>query len=465
MNLETLPLDLLENKIFYYLNGLDLIQLSMVNKVFRIRLQAVGKLCLVSDIFWPDLNVINSSDCHQLKGINWRFNSIYIDSLSLCKYFPYLPKTRDLIVELQRTNRDFDKALERNIITRINIPRSMYTTLDSIKLILKSVQTLTKLKSISIVFPIYSITTDLENLMYSNITSLSLKDCFIDDSTLERVSKSLPKKLQFLDLSFNQITNTGLSYLQLHDMKELILNYNRYGKAGIEHLVSKMIGSKLKYVSLKTDWLESSDLLPLLSKFHLTQLEKLHVFEYLDINSMEMLINNLPHSRVTELGLILEQEYITPFLKASNNLKKLYLYSLSNQACEIVEKIKVDYLCLQVSTEGLDTILPKLEIKKLNLLDNISGDSYIKVLCKHISLLNIKELYLDEMSDAGIAQLANSLPKISFLYIKSRRITILGIQKLLTLDLFHLDLECNVDPKVIRRFLPCGFTVNIVTPM
>ncbi|KAJ3320003.1 hypothetical protein HDV06_005737 [Boothiomyces sp. JEL0866] len=458
--------DLLENNIFFYLDGLDLVNLSILNKEMHKRLDLVQHFskCRIRE-FWPVVKI--RLYCKQPFEITLLDNllEIMINRKWRFKKVIFINDYQPTITEYQLFA-DHIKILQQDFFTNIYFNISSEMLFNSISQNLKEYQ---KLKTLSITHGITPeiVLTLTELLPCTNITKIHLADdgfvaigpqfyYTLQKSKIETlildISQRLESNLQYVDsIGINPLTSQQdfvsiTKNLQLSDIKKIggalalgcVLPHTRINELHLSSpffnkshaIFAKGLSHKIKKLSVKgkePNLFNNLSNIPqeYLILFHSRTFNEMqHVFSNLPSTELQEitfdgtmgtqtvnnLISYLPQSKVTVLKAKIPIERFNEFLSSSTTLKEFQLLSIENdEYCKLIqeniENITLDKLGIQISGKGLEYLISKLDmcnLKHLDLSNSQLGNS-IPLLGIYLPLSKLESL---DLSSCGISNQA-----------------------------------------------------------
>ncbi|KAJ3322757.1 hypothetical protein HDV06_002808 [Boothiomyces sp. JEL0866] len=302
----------------------------------------------------------------------------------------------------------------------------------------------------------------------SQLTNLEYARCQLADDDLTELFKALPKsKIKYLDLSENHLADLSSLSMILKDTNITFLGLadNYIDEAGVRNLSKGLVGSKLKSLDLENNPMD--DICELLDILPFIELESL--YEDGDEVSQEVLIRNLPKSKLKELRFGLYVEYMSDFLLASSKskLESCCIYTEEgDECCEIIKsqinnfnfkKFKID----SISGYGVYNLssLIHTNLQSLDLENCPIEDEGMHTLSLFLPHTKIQNLYLNEcgFTDIGISLIVScwSQTMLVHLEMRSELLTNSGVQLAL-----HALSICNP----YLRYLDVSLVENVDIP-
>ncbi|KAJ3276906.1 hypothetical protein HDV01_002961 [Terramyces sp. JEL0728] len=249
----------------------------------------------------------------------------------------------------------------------------------------------------------------------TNLTTLSLKKCNINDDMVMGMSKVLPGcTIINLDLEENVITDIGAKALAeaLSDCNLVTLNlsYNRIAVSGLKRLSESLKLSKLKKFDIMYNSFKEHYLHILIENLPNTLLETFSIHE-LSKKAEEALINNISKSNLKELCIPLSMKNLGRFMQATKNSKvKTIEFEFGDDVDTQVEILGRHLKDTTVDTIFLTDDCDDPEIKITNCLAIFEGQD------KNTSLT---ELHISEFEFTGsdIEKISNQLKNTNLKYL------------------------------------------------
>ncbi|KAJ3317498.1 hypothetical protein HDV06_001527 [Boothiomyces sp. JEL0866] len=468
--LSQIPVDVLENRIFYYLGGQDIYNLSVLNQKMRDRLSPIRTLMkfgMKPHSIWPRLQFdfrgeftkkfrmedpdaleSNSSEIQlllpELLKIKWVFPEISINSQSFPLIHKYIPKAQIVFVQVieQDNYVAFGNALCSNIVTELFIGAMDTIKDEQVFHILSNLPKMTKLKKVTQSYELdgnFALAYQ-RYLPGSCIENLDLENNAIDDSFVHILATVLPEtKIKSLSLHWNSITDDGVEALAAvlpHTQIEFLeLGRNQIGGDGIKALAKVLARCRIKTLHLTENELSAEDMDELFKVIHLSNLERFIFYDSVTEDGVKMLIENLPKSKLKELTLEIPPNLIGNLLKAASNSPLQELYPRTNQGDEMCNEIfkHVEYLTIEKLNMGYSMMTPvgfqkllsclaKTELKVLDVHDNAIGNKGLELLSEYLPHTRIEKLILNRcgFDSEGVLALAKCLKKTKLVHLEMR---------------------------------------------
>ncbi|KAJ3251505.1 hypothetical protein HK103_002373 [Boothiomyces macroporosus] len=468
--LNTLPVDIFENNVFYYLKGQDLYNLSLLNRGFRERLNPIrtlGKLGVRPGSMWPNLQLdfsteyqkknrfeppyallVDSSKVQEslpeLAKIKWGFPEISVNSPSFPQIYRYLPKAGNvsLLVIEQGGYIDLGKSLQSNIVNEL-----MFNSGDKVKGqhvfdILSNLKYMTKLKRISQVYELdrnFALAYQ-KHLPGSQVEDLELETNCMDDKFVQILAQGLPgTKVKRLSLHWNEIGDIGVeaisAVLPKTQIEVLDLGRNQIEGRGIKALADVLPSCKVKELQLTENSMSPDDMNEIFKIIHLSNLEIFHFYDPVTQEGLELLSKNLPHSKLKRSTLEITPDMIEKFLEAvsRSKLEEFHIRTREGDAVCLqlasnIENLTVRALQLsnaQITAPGLGLLLSqliKIDLEELDLSDNPIGNDGLKLLSLYLPQTRVKKLKLNRanFTDEGVLALAKCLKETKLEWLEIR---------------------------------------------
>ncbi|KAJ3251506.1 hypothetical protein HK103_002374 [Boothiomyces macroporosus] len=474
--LTKLPFHVFENRIFYYLNGQDLYNISMANKELRNRmkpLQTLAKFRVKPLDIWPVLHSSFKGEfptdaalstpelleaLSEISKIEWTFPVIAVDSPNYPVLYNYLPKANSVHVTVtdKDNTAELSNAFERDMVTHLTIRSENGISAERMDAILSNLNKMSQLVELNILgkastCPAVSLQIYLPQ---SNVEFLNIVYSTVNSDDISTLATALPTtKIKELDLHANMVGDAGslalASVLPKTEIEWLNLSNNQIGIEGIKALAAALPHCKLKTLDLSGNGLFGSRLDEILKVIHLSKLETLEIFDYTDSTTMDLLNKNLPLSNLKSLVLGMESEYIPDFLKAASEtkLEDLTIHTSDGDSIAIKIAENIHYfkvrrfalhnasLLLHDAAERFIQSLKETDLEELDLHENPFGNHGLIELGKVLPFTNIKKLivYACEHSDRGLLEFSKYIKdsKLEHLDVSSDVISGSGVLKFL----------------------------------
>ncbi|KAJ3251504.1 hypothetical protein HK103_002372 [Boothiomyces macroporosus] len=464
-----LPVEILENRIFFHLNGRDLFRLSLLDKYMRGRMDAITillKLRMKPELLWPTL-WLNFKTSYKKRGwaehpysplsvdspeiesliptlsrIQWIFPEIRINSEAFPVFCTTLPQSWNTVLFIiqQDSYTALASSLSCNIVHEMNIHLLDNIDANNTLDILSNLNKLTKLKAISHSYSIKNVSglAYQKSLPGSFIQTLILERNRISDQFVKEIAAILPDtKIKKLSLKLNQIGDRGaealFAVLSKTQIKDLDIGNNKIGAMGLNALIEVLPLSKMKNLRLTDNSFAPDDSTPLLKLIHKTEIQKLQYCNDITEEGLLALAANLPKTKLKSLGLNFIPNGFEEFIKSSSKsqLQELLIKTKEgDQICAILgnnmEYLKVKKLEIEksniTSAEMPKFIsgLVKTEIEELNLNDNPIGSDGLVLFAKHLPQTKIKKFCLNRCgyNDEAFLYFASQLKETKLVHLE-----------------------------------------------
>ncbi|KAJ3275192.1 hypothetical protein HDV01_000917 [Terramyces sp. JEL0728] len=461
--LTDLTVDILEFRMFYYLKGMDLSNLSLVNRAMRNRMfpiQIFNKLAIPPDEMWPVLH-LNFKGEHKMKNINepwsaisiedamdiiphlstvnWRFQQITVNSTSFSSLYKHIPFAQHVKLHVldDVCFEELSFALGFNFITEMHFEPVPGITEIDVHYLMCNIESMSKLDKLAIRTPI-----DLEiawiiseYLPKSQITVLDLEGCKLDYEHLAIICPSLEKtNVAKLVLSRNPLYAEGIeclaTVLRKTRIQELVLDSIEIGGEALLPLSSGLMNSNVRMLSLNDNNLED-DVYHIFTMLAQTRLEQFRYNSNLGPRSIETLIRNLPRSQLKRAAFGISHEYLQEFLHSTSlsSLEELELTTNGDYACSTIalnpqhfQFKKFTLTAISISPQPFSafvSILPNTKLESLVLEGDI-GDAGLAIIAQYLPKTRIRRLVANQCNfgDAGAKALASVLYSTRLLHLE-----------------------------------------------
>ncbi|KAJ3325763.1 hypothetical protein HDV06_003533 [Boothiomyces sp. JEL0866] len=333
--MEDLPFDLLEGKIIYYLQGKEILRLSMTNKKLCKRLypiQIFSKCKIEPQCLWPILqtnlqkNFQYHSDIAQLGNCNWRFSQIDISIKTLLQIHHFLPRTDLLRVKV--TNGSPSDYIELssaliNLKTQKIQLNGHFSNMEYLELF-NNPKIIDLCVGISNNFELYdrSVALYKNYVSTSHLTKLSIMHNDLTDEFVAEMKTAISNsKIEYLNVSGNFIRDDGAKDLaEILEKSKIIsidLSYNPMTRVGIQAILSSLPHTKLKELYLGEHILEEESLS--FESLANSQLVTFHLENELTIESQKSINKTISKTKIKDLALWIRTRLFNEFLEACAN--------------------------------------------------------------------------------------------------------------------------------------------------
>ncbi|KAJ3253899.1 hypothetical protein HK103_007633 [Boothiomyces macroporosus] len=437
-SLNELPLDILENNIFRYLDAVAIQELSYVNKSLFKRISPVMETFQKLGIPLQDRYQVLTLPYHQrldisyqqqydapvlsrgniekyksLKSIKWHFPLISVPINLYSKISKYLPSSSntDLTVHCDFDIKEFDKV-EKKRINSINFTPDLLVEQaeDLDMLTLLDYLPSTRVNCLQFSFQLTQPSVAKLSNKLAGICELYLSNCLIMDEGLEILLDHI-NQLQTLDLQNNELTDRSIVKLAkkvpMTNIRRLILSLNSMEHAGLEAISKALPESKIQDIDIDKNSLADGDLQQLMAVLPKTKLTRFLYGDPISKESQILFIQNVKETQINLVYMTIDVGLL-PDLLDSIVLSKVNDLSTFNP----------------ITDRGLKQIAKRindLPLHSLDLDDCEITDKGIKEFFKNIGKSKLCELDLsgNQFSQAGYKAILKGLPKtnIKKLYI------------------------------------------------
>ncbi|KAJ3250780.1 hypothetical protein HK103_003173 [Boothiomyces macroporosus] len=455
LSLYNLTADILESKIFYYLSGPDLIQLSQVNRKMRNRMFAIQPLTFLGihpNQLWPELS-INFKDEYKIKNIpepqnaisledadelleclsrvKWRFPKIIVNSTSFPRIYRYLPFCQNITLHVldDVCFEELSFVLQFNLITELYFEPVPGITEIDVHFLVCNFERMSKLKKLTVRSPfdleiawIFS-----EYLPKSRIEILDLDDSALDYEHLSLICPALEKsRITILSLQRNPLHTEGIEILSCSLrktlIKELILDGVEMDSESMYTLSIGLMYTKIQKLSLNDIKLDDEDINYIFNVLPQTNIRELLFHDKFGPQSTETLIKNLRHSKIEKAVFQISPDFLEEFLHAASSslLVDFHLVTRGDLACSIIAQnqqyFKFSRFCLSTCKITIPafgafvSILPQSLVETLELNADI-GDAGLEILASYLPFTRITKLLVNQcgFGDSGVKCIAHCL--------------------------------------------------------
>ncbi|KAJ3322756.1 hypothetical protein HDV06_002807 [Boothiomyces sp. JEL0866] len=479
MHLHSLPLDILEFKIFYYLKYWDLVHLSFSNKYFYKRLRQVKLLEKVES--WPniDLKTCDPSVLRLLLSFKWKFNKINADSEIWINHGIPSCFSLKLHVDYSSDMQRLANQLKSNSVTELclsenpNLPTADF---DCIVQHLGRMTKLRELKMCKVNVNMGILNTIQSQLVLSHINRLVLYKCEITDKIMSKLSPILSStKIKYMDLNVNHLDDDGLAslgkVLPKSKITHLKVSQNVYGRPGLVALANGLIGSELIYLEIYSHRMLTEEFSELFQVLPMSKLERLEYSSVIPRNTVNALIENIPKSNLTYSPFSIDLQYKNRFLQSVSQSKIVGMVfsadgSLGNQHARIyasfIKKMRIEKLCISnMAHTGLERLLTNFNsnLQELDLRHNRLGDNGLLIISRYLpSTVKKLDLSFCLFKDTGLNYLKKlKLHQLILQHLSVSNDTIVGFimavgKSISFLDLSHCTMNTELITRVGRRY-------------
>ncbi|KAJ3268693.1 hypothetical protein HDV01_002371 [Terramyces sp. JEL0728] len=333
--MEELPFDILECKIIYYLQGLDIFNLSLTSKANYRRLypiQIFSKCRVKPECIWPILQPDSlksfqyDPQIEQLSNYKWRFTQIDISITTLLLIQQYLPRTDLLRIKISHGQPseyiELSSALMNIRAQKIQL-NGLFHNMEYLELF-NQPNIIDLCVGMKTNMQLYerNLTLYKNFVTVSSITKLSIMhNDLMDDFVAEMKSAIINSRIQYLNLSGNFIQDSGA-----RDIAEIIiksqvtaldLSFNPISKPGIQTVLASLPQSKLTELYLGEHLLDDVSLsLEYLAK---SQLQVFHFENELSIESQQSINRVISKTKIKDLKLWIRTRLFNEFLQQCVN--------------------------------------------------------------------------------------------------------------------------------------------------
>ncbi|KAJ3316827.1 hypothetical protein HDV06_002813 [Boothiomyces sp. JEL0866] len=438
MQLQDLPLDLLENNIFKYLDALAIQQLSFANKRLYKRIGPT-LLTLLSlglpildiypalalpyhqrkDVLYqydsdaPVLSVENTEKYKQLQKVKWKFPVINIPINLYSKIYKYLPASCNIEVTVHHdfNINEFAKTVKKRITSMVFNADRLIDQVDD-EHIFQLLQFLpsSSVNGLEFQFQLFPPMVEKLSESLTGIKELFLQDCFISDEGLETLLDHIDN-VQTLDLQNNALTDSSIiklaNKLPKTEIKRLTLALNSMERPGMEAISKALPKSKIEEIDIDKNALADGNLEPFFSVFPDSKLNRFLYGDPISKPSQKLFIHNLKETNITLVYVTINVDLIPDLIESliHSKVDDLSTFNpITDKGLKYFAKkindlplTKLDLDDCEITDKGIKQLFKNLGESRLTELDlsgnPISVDGY-EYIVKSLPKTNIKKLYL-----------------------------------------------------------------------
>ncbi|KAJ3269777.1 hypothetical protein HDV01_001034 [Terramyces sp. JEL0728] len=436
MSYLTLPPDIVENTIFYFLNELDIWKLSHLNKEYYLRFSNI-RILIKHNLQWPNTKLIQKKDriidasiTTDLAGFTWKFHSLTIDT-SILKLF-YTKEAG--IPPSYFLNLNISGDIETGLVDFINglNPHTLNCSkVSNATLMGMEINKMSKLCNISLARVAGDVTDFICRISNTPVTHLALRNVVYQQNMKYTTIKSL-------DLSNSKLLPSDIFVLSLSlaNLHSLDLTNCKLNKEGLRHIVQKLPDSNLEQLLITKNDLYPNDFTDFFNIIHLTKIKEFEFHGKLGTKALAMLIKNISLSQLQRIYLEVPLECLKEFLIECGKSKihdlTLIKSFQGNEVCKVLAQYiniipleRLGFSLYNMTVGGLEALFKSLTATRIKQFSIDQGDFCNKALETISTFLpstkiQVLALQSNNFDDNGVSKLADGTSKVRQLRLAGR---------------------------------------------